>query len=143
MIAEAIKIIDEIDTPVFKVKLRDDGIVVFEANEKEEMTEEDIVAANNAAGKLTNGLPAANLVVFEKFIQTTPEARAYAACEESNRYTIADAFVVKSDALKIVGNFYLRFNKPVRPTKIFTDEFLAVEWLYSILNKNNGSGRVA
>ncbi len=30
---------------------------------------------------------------------------------------------------KIVGNFFLKFDKPARPTKIFTKEEEAVEWL--------------
>lgn len=133
MLVEAIKIVDEINTSFFKLKLREDGIIVFQAKEKDEITVDEIKEANEASARLTGGRPALNLIVLNRFIQTTPEARAYAACEESNAYTIADAFVVKSDALKIVGNFYLRFNKPVRPTKIFSSEEDAVSWLYSFI----------
>lgn len=58
-----------------------------------------------------------------------PEVREFGASSNQNKYTIADAMVISSDAHKIVTNFYLVFNKPVKPTKIFTDRNKAIEWL--------------
>lgn len=70
---------------------------------------------------------------MNEFIQVGDDARKYAAGEDSNKYTIADAFVINSIALKLVGNFYIRYNKPVRPTRIFNNEEDALVWLRNFL----------
>jgi hypothetical protein len=63
------------------------------------------------------------------------DARYYASTPEANKYTIASAFVVKSIAQKLLGNAYVTFNKPVTPTRIFTDEAEAIKWLEGFRNK--------
>lgn len=57
------------------------------------------------------------------------DLRRAAASSENNQYTIADAYVVRSLAQKIIGNFYVRFNKPVRPTRMFNTLEDAIAWL--------------
>ena len=42
---------------------------------------------------------------------------------------IAQAVLVNSLATRIAGNFYIRFNKPTKPTKIFTNAEDAKSWL--------------
>lgn len=49
----------------------------------------------------------------------------------SHDYTIADAIVVNGISQRIMANLYLRFNKPLKPTKIFSDEESAAFWLMS------------
>lgn len=41
----------------------------------------------------------------------------------------ADALVSKSLALRIIGNFYIKINKPIRPTRLFNDVESAIIWL--------------
>jgi len=129
MLDECVLIKDKIETKSFFVRKRSDDIIVFIPKDIEEINVEDIREANNASAKLSVEKPSLNLILLKKFLNIAPEARAYAASEESNRYTIADAFVVQSQALKIVANFYLKFNKPARPTKIFHKEEDAIDWL--------------
>ncbi len=75
----------------------------------------------------------ANLVEFGSLTNVTKEAREYAAQPESNELTIADAFILKSLSQRILGNFYLKMDKPVKPTKLFGDIESAREWLDHIL----------
>lgn len=58
-----------------------------------------------------------------------PEVREFGASGKENKFTIADAIVISSQAHDLVSNFYVKFNKPVKPTKIFTDRNKAIEWL--------------
>lgn len=51
----------------------------------------------------------------------------------NNPYSIADAFVIKSMAQKILANFYIKIYKPERPTKFFNHKEEAVTWLNSFL----------
>jgi len=55
--------------------------------------------------------------------------REKTASEEENKYTIADAFVIKNVSDKIISDFYMQYNKPCKPTAIFEDRNKAVEWL--------------
>jgi len=60
------------------------------------------------------------------------DVREWASSDKENKHTIADALVIKSMAQKIVGNFYMRFNKPYKPTRLFNDRETAIAWLLSI-----------
>lgn len=56
------------------------------------------------------------------------EARSYAA-DRTKRFSMADAFVIKSFAQRLILNFYIRFHKPSLPTSVFKDKEEAMEWL--------------
>lgn len=51
----------------------------------------------------------------------------------NNPYSKADAFVISSMAQKILANFYIKINKPERPTKFFNDKIEAIDWLKQFL----------
>jgi hypothetical protein len=59
----------------------------------------------------------------------TPEARTQFACQEYTDVRIGAAIVTNSIANKIIGNFFIKFNKPASPTRIFSNESAAIEWL--------------
>lgn len=44
----------------------------------------------------------------------------------------AEAFVSRTLATKMIFNFYIRFDRPPNPTKVFTEVDGAIEWLKSI-----------
>jgi hypothetical protein len=56
------------------------------------------------------------------------DARNYLA-KEGSSYARAVAVVVDSPMSKIIGNIYLGLNKPITPSRLFTDEKDAVEYL--------------
>lgn len=62
----------------------------------------------------------------------TEEAKQFSA-KEGTQFSIAEAFVLNNGFLKIIGNFYLRFNKPNAPTRLFSSEDDARAWLLSQL----------
>lgn len=59
----------------------------------------------------------------------SPEVREFAASSDNNKFTISDAMVISSQAHELVTNFYVKFNKPVKPTRIFTNREEAIAWL--------------
>jgi len=69
-----------------------------------------------------------NIYHFASFSDVDPETREWAADDEGNKYTISDAIVIGSLSQKIITDFYLKFNKPARPTKIFYSLEKAVDW---------------
>jgi hypothetical protein len=70
-----------------------------------------------------------NIYEFTSFSEMDPELREWAAKPNENRYTYIDAIVISNLAQKIIANFYLKFNKPPKPTKIFSTTDKAVEWI--------------
>lgn len=60
---------------------------------------------------------------------TTPESREFVGSKERAKGRIAFAIVAKSMVNRLVGNFFIQFNKPITPTKLFSDEESAMQWL--------------
>lgn len=125
--------IDKIKTATGSVSFQEEGIVRYQIDQTDELTLQNVKEYLESVRSLGGGKAFCNLVVMKEFIQVGEDARKYAASEESNIYTIADAFVINSFALKLVGNFYIRYNKPVRPTRIFNNEEDALVWLRTFL----------
>jgi hypothetical protein len=67
-------------------------------------------------------------------LSVSREARAFAAQSKNDGCT-ACAFLITSTANKLIGNFYINVNKPLTPTKIFSTEEKAIEWLELFLYK--------
>jgi hypothetical protein len=59
----------------------------------------------------------------------TKEAREFAASGVVNFYISAFAILASDLSMRLVGNFFIHFHKPDQPTRIFTDENEAREWL--------------
>jgi hypothetical protein len=73
--------------------------------------------------------PVLLLVVYSEDNIFSKEARQYIASKEVNTIVKAEALVINSMALRIMGNFYLKVNKPARESRLFNDRDIAFEWL--------------
>lgn len=69
------------------------------------------------------------LVVYDEDNTFSKDAREYIASDEVSKVLKADALVIKGLALKIIGNGYLKINKPKRPTRLFNSVPEALDWL--------------
>ena len=87
----------------------------------------------DAAGLIGDGKKYPILIVAGKYTLADKEVRDFAAGEYGNKYTIAAAFVIKSLAQKILGNAYLKVNKPLTPTALFDSEEKAIAWLNTFI----------
>jgi len=112
--------------------MRDDGIVQVNFNDKLEIDINEARDILNAQKELSKGKKVLVLNVAGKQTTATSAARDFAASDEATKYTLAEAYVVNNLAQKLVGNFYVNFHKPKAPTKIFTNETDAVNWLKSL-----------
>ena len=126
-------ILKQVDLKFIVIKLRNDSILQFDFKPCEDFSVDDLKETNLAADKLGNNKLYPRLIIMDHFINFGREVRAYSASEESNITTIAAAFVVNLVALRFVGNLYISFNKPARPTKLFNSEEMAIEWLKTFL----------
>lgn len=69
------------------------------------------------------------LVDSRGLYNVTKEARAYAAEDRHAKLSIAMAIVSDSLPTKLLTNFFIKFNRPKTPTKMFTDKDKALKWL--------------
>lgn len=69
------------------------------------------------------------LVDMRAMESITPDARDFAAGGSLAHLYTALALVANSPATRLVANFFIRFHKPPRPTKIFNSAKEGVEWL--------------
>ncbi|PTX18254.1 hypothetical protein C8N40_10653 [Pontibacter mucosus] len=60
--------------------------------------------------------------------QSTKDARDFLA-NEGNELVSASAILISSPMLQMTANFYIMVNKPINPTRMFTDRKSALEWL--------------
>lgn len=65
------------------------------------------------------------------------DVRDYYADNDYLKYRYADAFIVKSLAVRLMVNFYISFNKPSVPTKTFTDPEQAIRWINELRQRLN------
>lgn len=66
----------------------------------------------------------------------TKEARDFLATEKGCEGIIAAAVLIGSPIGSMIGNFFIRVSKPLRPTKLFTDEAAAKKWLAQFVMKD-------
>lgn len=63
------------------------------------------------------------------------EARDYFANERTASIQRATALLTNSNISRVIGNFFLGLNKPISPTKLFTDANEAIKWLHTFSSK--------
>jgi hypothetical protein len=90
---------------------------------------EQALENKEASIRLADGKKFLLLFSSEGDIVTTPAMRNLSATAEYNDNLNAVALVSANAAMKILGNFYLRLNRPVVPTRFFSNKADAAEWL--------------
>ena len=73
-----------------------------------------------------------NIYEFSSFSEMDPEVREWSASTSGNNYTYVDAIVISNFAQKLIADFYLKFNKPPMPTKIFKSKDKALDWIMEL-----------
>lgn len=77
-----------------------------------------------------------NVIEFESAADLDPEAREWGASRPTEGATsISDAIVITSVAHRMIANFYLKINRPKKPTKFFRDLESAIAWSKEQLEK--------
>lgn len=122
-------IIEEKKFENFSIVLREDKIVQIEINPEAEISVDEIIEGTNYVLEKLKSVKWPVLLIANEFSLPSKESREYLAKNESLPYSLADAYVINSFPQKLAGNFYLKVNKPARPTKMFTTIDEALKWL--------------
>ena len=111
------------------IQMLANGIIKIEMFDGHIIDLEECVQLTIAQGKLLDGKEGLMFMVAETTTQFTNDARDFSASKEGVRFSIAEAFVVQNLAQKILVSFYLKINKPAKPSKAFNSEEDAIKWL--------------
>lgn len=120
------------DDVQFRVSLKSDGIVYVFFRPETEIDVEFQEILINAYHKVTGGKKHPFLFEAADNVSVTKEAREKAILIENRSTVGATAILVDNIANALMANFYLKFNKPKHPYKVFRDRQEAVKWLLSL-----------
>jgi hypothetical protein len=109
--------------------LRSDDILQLDVQAGSYNTLSLVKEAIEALGKVGGGKRYPLLIIAEKDATLDTASMEYMAKENADPYSIAEAYLISSISQKLLGNFYLKFNKPFKPTRIFTSRDEALAWL--------------
>lgn len=121
----------------FKVEPLGDSIIRVTPNDDVDLEIEDAKEMREMLVKLSGGKKYCVLLDATKRFNVSSEARALIAGKEYSSDRISAAFVITSFANMLIGNFFIKVNKPHSPTKIFSTEESAFEWLKIQVKKHN------
>lgn len=108
--------------------MREDNIVQLNGRDHT-YSVDDILEINKAIGELTEERRTLLLVIASQYSIVDNEARKFMSKPEAAPYSIAEAYVIKSLAQRLLINFFIRVSGTPVPTSFFTDVPSAVKWL--------------
>ena len=127
------KVINQKTLDTHDIQLMDNGIMVIHNFDKREQTVEDQKKLIEIIGEMTGKKRIPMLHTFAQFSLPGKEVREFWASDATCLYSKADAFIAASIGQRILGNFYLKIEKPSRPSRLFSDTTKAMEWLKAFI----------
>jgi hypothetical protein len=123
----------KIDLKKSFVELLPSGILHIHLKSGSYIELSDAVLIFEAMSKLGKGKKYPVLIDAGEFTSIDKEARTFAASAGANIYTMADAIAFLNLAQKLLAEFYLKNDKPVVPTKLFSHKSEALAWLKTFI----------
>ena len=126
----------KIELKKLTIELIGSDIVYIRIKDHSSIEENDIIETKQHNLELTKGKAYAIVLETGDFTDVSQEARSAMASEKMETNRKATALIITKFAQKLIGNFYLRVNKPNVPTKMFSKKEKAMAWAKEILAKN-------
>ena len=118
-----------IETHTARISLLKGNIVKMKFKQDIEASMEDIQQNHKAALTLSKNKKHFVLLDVRGYVTGSDKARAFCASQDPVHYRIAVAALVDSLAVRLRCNSFIKFNKPKVPTRVFSEEKLAIGWL--------------
>lgn len=120
-----------LDTPVAFLSYEDD-ILFVKMKEGVSLGQTEMEQLLNKAVELTAPNKYFAIIDTTASYDSTPEARNFYAESDFSKYRYADAFIVNSLPMRLLVNFFISFNKPKIPSKMFNNQEGALVWINSL-----------
>lgn len=109
--------------------LRPDGIVQIECRLNTTLGIEEAKLSTSLVRQLVGKEPRPLLCDLTNVVKMTQDCRKHFAGREHAEVFTRCALIISNPISKIIGNFFLGANKPLRPTRLFTSVEAGVQWL--------------
>lgn len=109
------------------------GIVYGQFLAGADVTADDARDNLSVTARLTAGARRPVLVDLRPVRSQSAEARALFAGPNATAVTLAVALVTNSPLSRVLGNFFLGFNRPETPARLFTSVEAAERWLRTFM----------
>lgn len=119
-----------IDSEMATIEIIDE-VVYIALKEDADLDKEKIEEMIELREQLQDYKPMLVLADIRKIWQATKQARQTAASKRMTKLNIAMAILTSTLASRMLANFFIQFNKPVTPTRMFTSKEKALKWLES------------
>lgn len=129
-----------LDTPVASLTLEND-ILYVKMKEGINLDQPEMEALLKQAIELAK--PDNYYAIIDTTAQydSTVEARNFYAESDYSKYRYADAFIVNSLPMRLLVNFFIVFNKPKIPSRMFTTKEEALKWINSLKKEKDKSNQ--
>ena len=124
-----------IETRTATHQLLQNGLIYAKIHAGAEQTLDDAKENLDVATKMAGGKICPVLIDIRAMKSISSEAREYYAGDKASQVLLACALLIGNPISKLIGNFFLTLHKPRMPTRLFTDEETALEWLEGFLKK--------
>ncbi len=116
------------------LELIGEGVVELHINPEQTLQPDDI---HKIFDNIHTQLPEAKTLMVTAGNKATlsPEARELASSQNITDQIVADAIVTEHYAHQMSSNFFVRYNQPHRPTRLFKTIEEAVKWLGEFSDK--------
>lgn len=111
-----------------------EGIILSELEDDTEISMEDVIEHRRVIHEFTGGKKHAVLAIAGKHTTATKEAREYSS-QNIPEGRVAEAIVIISMPVRLMGKIFINFHKPGLPTKLFETKEEAMVWLKGILSE--------
>lgn len=124
-------VIKKAETQIAHVSLCSDGIIRVMIKKQADIDAQQLKILFDAFNQIVEGKAYAYIYYTEDMTSNfIDDGRAFAKREEFSFPKICNAVIVTRLAHKLIANFYLKFNKPHYPYKVFNDMNEAEKWCF-------------
>jgi hypothetical protein len=109
--------------------LSEENILFTECFPNTIMTLEDGKESTRISAEMVGDMPLPLLCDLTNVVKMTQDCRRHFAGPEHARTFSKCALVVNNPISRLIGNFFMGFNKPLKPTRLFTSKEEGLKWL--------------
>lgn len=123
----------QFQTDTFKLIIHDNHLKEFIVRQNQTLEAKDVWESKELSKSYLPNTKFYVLMEGEENASVSNEARRAAASDEYSKYTEALALCSNSSYMAIVGNLFLKINKPKVPTRFFEERNSALAWLNELM----------
>ena len=121
---------DIISTKCANFRIIEEGVIEIILLENAEIDLEESKLMQRTSLSVMQEKKFVALIDARATVVVSKESREWGSSAEAQKNMLAQAIIVNSMASRIIGNFIIKFHKPIAKTALFSDEKHALQWLY-------------